>query len=219
MKHFAVIKALVLGERSQMTPHRWQLLTQTGTNHLLAISGLHVGIVSGFIYFIVTWLWKRSERLCLYIAAQRIAAISAICAAVFYAMLAGFSIPTQRAMVMAAVVFLSIFILRTIRPWSTLSLALLCVLILDPFSVLAPGFWLSFIAVAIILFSIKSANQSWGRRLIRIQVVLALGLFPITILFFQQASYDFAASKSICSALGKRSNCSAFSCKFVTYVS
>lgn len=189
-KNAAVIKALVLGERGQMDPKRWQTLTQTGTNHLLAISGLHVGIVSGFVFFIILFLWRRSEKLCLFIAAQRIAALAAIFAAVFYAMLAGFSIPTQRAMVMAAVVFLSVYSMQSLRPWNILSLALLCVLILDPFSVLSPGFWLSFLAVAIILFSLKgkSAKQAWWFSLVKIQFVLAVGLLPLTLLFFQQAS-------------------------------
>ncbi len=190
-KSAAVIKALVLGERGQMDPKRWQVLTQTGTNHLLAISGLHVGIVSGFVYFIVLQLWKRNENLCLKIAAQRVAAIAAIFAAVFYAMLAGFSIPTQRAMVMAAIVFLAIYSMQSLRPWNILSFALICVLILDPFSVLSPGFWLSFIAVAIILFSIKdqSTTKSKWSSLVRIQLVLSIGLLPLTLMFFQQASF------------------------------
>jgi competence protein ComEC len=201
-KSSAVIKALVLGERGQMDSKRWQVLTQTGTNHLLAISGLHVGIVSGFVYFIVLFLWKRSEHLCLKIAAQRVAALAAIFAAVFYAMLAGFSIPTQRAMMMATVVFLSIYFMQSLRPWNILSIALLCVLVLDPFSVLSPGFWLSFLAVAIILFSLKGKSteqnkqakqanrtkQAWWRSLVKIQFVLSLGLLPLTLLFFQQAS-------------------------------
>ena len=187
-KYSVIIKALTLGERGQMDSDHWQVLTQTGTNHLLAISGLHVGIASGFVYFLVVWLWKRSERLCLFISAQRIAAITGIAAAVFYAMLAGFSIPTQRAMIMAAVVFLSIYTMQSFRSWNILSLALICVLILNPFSVLAPGFWLSFLAVAIILFSIKGSNKAKGWDITRIQLMLALGLLPVTLLFFQQAS-------------------------------
>ncbi len=189
-KYTAVIKALVLGERGQMDSQRWKVLTETGTNHLLAISGLHVGIVSGFVYFIILFLWKRSEKFCLYIAAQRVAALAAIFAAIFYAMLAGFSIPTQRAMIMAAVVFLSVYSMQSLRTWNILSIALLSVLMLDPFSVLSPGFWLSFLAVAIILFSIKdkTAKSVGWFSLVRIQFVLALGLLPFTLLFFQQAS-------------------------------
>lgn len=189
-KYSGIIAALVLGERGKMDADRWQVLTQTGTNHLLAISGLHIGIVSGFVYFIVLFLWKRSERLCLHVAAQRVAALVAIFAAVFYAMLAGFSIPTQRAMVMASVVFIAVFSMKSLRPWNILSIALLAVLLLDPFSVLSPGFWLSFSAVAIILFSAqrKTEKQSWWWSLVKIQCVLTIGLLPLTLVFFQHAS-------------------------------
>jgi len=186
----SVLKALVLGERGQIDTQRWQVLSQTGTNHLLAISGLHVGIVSGFAYFIMLFLWKRKEELCLRVAAHRIAALIAILIAIFYAMLAGFSIPTQRAMIMATVVFLSIYSMQSIRVWNILSIALMCVLVIDPFSVLSPGFWLSFVAVAIILFTIKSKSTKYVKwvGMIRMQLILSLGLFPLTLLFFQQAS-------------------------------
>ena len=186
----AILKALVLGERSEMDAQTWKVLTQTGTNHLLAISGLHVGIVSGFVYLILLWSWRRSEKLCLMIPAQRMAAIFGIVAAIFYAMLAGFSIPTQRAMIMASVVFLSIYLMQSFRPWNILSLALLCVLVAYPFSILSPGFWLSFLAVAIILFTVKTYKTNYNKwiNVVKIQFVLALGLLPITLLFFQQAS-------------------------------
>ncbi len=186
----AVIKALALGERSEMSPQRWKVLTGTGTNHLLAISGLHVGLVSGLVYLLVLQLWKFSEPLCLRIAAQRVAALAGIAASVSYAMLAGFSIPTQRAMIMATVVFMAVYFGKSFRPWSILSIALLCVLIWDPFSVLAPGFWLSYLAVALIIFTIagKQTDQPWLLRLARVQWVLALGLLPVTLVLFQQAA-------------------------------
>jgi len=190
-KNTSVIKALALGEKSDMSPQRWKVLTETGTNHLLAISGLHVGLVSGFIYFLILQVWKLSEALCLRIAAQRVAAIGAIFASVLYALLAGFSIPTQRAMLMATVVFMAVYFCKSLRPWSILSIALFCVLVWEPFSVLAIGFWLSFLAVALIIFTIsgKQNNQSWLLRLVRVQWVLALGLLPVTLIYFQQAAW------------------------------
>lgn len=220
----SIIKALALGEKGELSDSRWQTLTSTGTNHLLAISGLHVGIVAGFMYLLALWLWKRSETLCLRIPAQRIAALAGMFASFMYAMLAGFSIPTQRAMIMTGSIFIAIFLLKSIRPWNTLSLALLCVLIWDPFSVLSPGFWLSFAAVALIFITLtrsqtkKPTNDSALQKsspnvaqdltksllhglseglrkglnrslyLGRLQLVLALGLLPLTLVFFQQAS-------------------------------
>ena len=216
-----IIKALALGEKSELSDRRWQTLTTTGTNHLLAISGLHVGIVAGLLYFLTLRLWRMSERLCLWMSAQRIAALAGVLTSLLYAMLAGFSIPTQRAMIMASCIFFAIFLLKTSRPWNTLALALICVLIWDPFAILSPGFWLSFAAVALIFFTLittrttkKNANDLYqkmnlsndtnrmGQKLStkfvhwlsksfylgRLQLVLALGLFPMTLIFFQQAS-------------------------------
>ncbi len=186
----AVINALALGERGEMSTKKWQMLTATGTNHLLAISGLHISLISGFVFFIVLRLWRFSETLCLYMAAQRVAALAGIVASVLYAMLAGFAIPTQRAMIMAGVVFMAIYFSKTLQPWNILAIALCAVLVWDPFAVLAPGFWLSFLAVALIFFAItgKRQNQSWLFHMARVQFILALGLLPVTLVFFQQAS-------------------------------
>ncbi len=189
-EHTDVILALALGDRSEMTKRKWTHLTSTGTNHLLAISGLHIGIVSGLVFMLILRLWRCSERLCLIASAPRAAAVFAIIAAITYAMLAGFSIPTQRAMIMASVILLSSIVMKSFRPSMVLALALLAVLIWDPFSVLAPGFWLSFAAVAII-FLVVANNRSQSSKLwnlIKIQFALAIGLLPITLIFFQQAS-------------------------------
>ncbi len=191
----AVIKALTLGKRSEMGHEHWQMLTGTGTSHLLAISGLHVGLVSGMIYLLIFQLWKLSGPLCMRIPAQRVAALAGMVAAVTYAMLAGFSIPTQRAMIMASVVFAAVFFGRSSRPWHLLSMALFAILVWDPYAVLSYGFWLSFAAVALIFFAVvnsRAAGQSWlwrfGYGFGYLQWILALGLLPLTLVFFQQAS-------------------------------
>ncbi len=187
----AVIQALTLGEKGAISSQHWKVLTGTGTNHLLAISGLHVGIVSGMIYLLVLRLWRLSEFLCLRIAAQRVAALAGIAACITYAMLAGFSIPTQRAMIMATVAFMAVYFGKSLRLWSLLSIALLIVLCWDPYSVLSPGFWLSFLAVVLIFFAVankSTGRRSWLLRLGRMQWVLALGLLPLTLVFFQQAA-------------------------------
>ncbi len=186
----SIIKALALGERGAMSPEHWKVLVGTGTNHLLAISGLHISLVSGLVYLLALKLCKLSESLCLRIAAQRVAALAGMAASIMYAMLAGFSIPTQRAMIMAAIVFMAVYFSKSLRPWNILSIALISVLVWDPFSVLAPGFWLSFLAVALIIFTVTNQrkNRSWLLRLAHIQWILALGLLPLTLVFFQQAS-------------------------------
>ena len=161
-----ILRALAIGERGGINDAQWALLLATGTNHLMAISGLHIGLVAGMVYFLFHWLWRRSPHCCLWLAAPRAAAIAAIAAAVAYAALAGFSVPTQRAMLMLALVMGAIFWLRPIQASRLLSLVLLLVVLHDPLVVLSPGFWLSFGAVAIILFGMGgrlNPSGAWWR--------------------------------------------------------
>ena len=184
------VQALVLGERSALTPGQWEVLTRTGTNHLIAISGLHVGLVATFLFFLFRWVWSRSARLVLLLAAPRAAALGALMGALAYSALAGFAVSTQRAIIMLAVVLGSVLFSRTTRPASGLALALVGVLILDPRAVLSYGFWLSFGAVAVLFHALGSRLPSrglwsrWGNA----QWAVALGLLPMLLLLFGRAS-------------------------------
>ena len=120
-------------------PEQWEVLTRTGTNHLIAISGLHVGMVAAFLFFLSRWVWSRSARLTLLIAAPRAGALAALGGAVVYSALAGFAVSTQRALIMLAVILGAVLFSRTVRPASGIALALVGVLILDPQAVLAYG--------------------------------------------------------------------------------
>lgn len=185
-----LVRALVLGDRSGLDPGQWEVLTRTGTNHLIAISGLHVGIVAGFVFFLFRWGWSRSARLSLFFPAPRAAAVAALSAAVAYSALAGFSVSTQRALIMLAVVLGAILAARTIRPGSGIALALLGVLVVDPLALLSYGFWLSFGAVAALLFALGQRVAAgglwskWGQA----QWAVALGLLPLLFLLFGRAS-------------------------------
>lgn len=185
-----IITALALGERGAITDSQWEVLLASGTNHLVAISGLHVGLVAGLVFFLANLLWRRCPRCCLHLAAPKAAALVALCAGVFYAALAGFSIPTQRAMLMLALVLGAVLWQRPVVPWRTLLLAFWLVLLWQPMAVLEAGFWLSFAAVALILFGMGGRLGSgglwwkWGR----VQWLVAIGLMPLLLLFFQQGS-------------------------------
>lgn len=126
-------------------------MLNTGTNHLLAISGLHIGLIAGLIYALVYLLWRLSGGFCLWKPAAEIAAIAATFAGFVYAFLAGFSIPTQRALIMLAVVMGALIARRVTCTGHILAIALLAVLVWDSTAVLSAGFWLSFSAVAVIL--------------------------------------------------------------------
>ena len=186
----ALVQALVLGDRGGLTPAQWEVFSRTGTSHLIAISGLHVGLVAAVVFMLARWLWARSFQLTRRLAAPRAAAVAALTAATGYAALAGFAISTQRALVMLVVVMVALMAGRTLRPASALTLALVAVLLLDPASVLSYGFWLSFGAVALLLYALGRRLSAplvvlrWGQA----QWAVALGLLPLLLLFFGRAS-------------------------------
>ena len=183
------MQALTYGVRENLTQGQWEILHETGTAHLLAISGLHISSIAFIVFVLVRTVAKTSAWMCNHISAQRLASILALICAGFYAYLAGFSLPTQRAFIMVAVVLLAAFFYRPVVRLSVLSTALLLILICNPMSVLYPGFWLSFGAVIFIYIAIR-IHQHSGRMpgIIFIQIYLGAALFPLGLLFFQQGS-------------------------------
>jgi competence protein ComEC len=186
----ALLKALVVGDKRGLDHQAWQTFARTGTNHLIAISGLHVGLVAGWLLFTGSWLWRRSSRLCVALPAQRAGALIALLGAAVYAALAGFTLPTQRALIMLFVTFGALILGYRVQAGRSLLLALFFVVLVDPLAILSPGFWLSFTAVAVILWSISGRLATWRswRQVIQVQLAVSLGLLPLLILFFSQVS-------------------------------
>jgi len=185
-----LLQAISLGIRSEIDPAHWDTLVATGTNHLVAISGLHIGLVAGFGYGVFFWLWRLSPKLCVWMPAQRAAALLSLIPALMYAALAGFSVPTQRALIMLLLIALGIIGSRPVTRNTVLAIALLAVLVFDSLAVLSPGFWLSFSAVAVIFLGHWGSSRSSGRiwQLLRVQWWLSLALLPLTFWFFGQGS-------------------------------
>ncbi len=188
-EHYRLMSALSFGDRNTMQSDDWQTLRNTGTSHLMAISGLHLSAISAFVFLIVVRLTSLSATVCNRWPAQKVAALIALFAAIFYAYLAGFSLPTQRALIMVTVGLCAIIFNKPVVNFSVLSVALLLVLIINPMSILNAGFWMSFLAVFFIFVFIKCVNNK--RKLIIIlllQCFLGAALFPISLWFFSQAS-------------------------------
>lgn len=185
------ITALVVGTRGELTVDQWQTLQGTGTNHLIAIAGLHIGFVAGFAFFIASFIWRRLGYLPLFIPTPQVAAASALITAIIYSALAGFALPTQRAILMLEVFLLSTLLRRNLPPWHAWFLALLIILLWDPLIVLADSFWLSFGSVALILYGSSGRTQqlSGWRKWLRIQWLIAIGLIPLSLLFFHQVAW------------------------------
>ncbi len=148
-----IILALVLGDRDLVSSDDWALFTQTGTNHLIVISGLHVAFIAWLCALLTGWGVRLWPAAMLRLPAQQWGNLAGIVGAVAYSLLAGFSVPTQRSCLMVLVFAGAQLAAR--RPPHSFSyfLALLLVLLMNPLSVTSAGFGLSFGAVGTLLLA------------------------------------------------------------------
>jgi competence protein ComEC len=188
--YVGILIALAIGDQQAIAPELWQVFGRTGITHLMSISGLHVTMLAGLAYALVNWLWRRSSRLPLWLPAQHAAALGGLCAAFAYCLLAGFAVPAQRTLYMLGVVAVAHLSAREISGSRVLALALLLVLLLDPWAVLAAGFWLSFGAVGLLFFVLggRLGSAHWGYEWLRTQWAITLGMLPALLALFQQFS-------------------------------
>lgn len=185
-----VIRALVIGDDSQISAQDWQLYLRTGTNHLMSISGLHITMLSGLMFALVYWAWRQFPLWLLRLPARKAASLAGMLTAITYAALAGFSVPTQRTLYMLMVVSFWMLTGRRLAFSRVLSIALLVVVLLDPWAVIAPGFWLSFGAIAVIAFAVgaRMSQPHWLWAAVKVQWAVTLGLVPALLLMFGQTS-------------------------------
>lgn len=194
-----MIQALVVGNKSGISQQQWQVLQHTGTNHLMVIAGLHIGLLSGLMFLLVYFFWRLLPRLTLVVTAKQAAAVMSLVTALVYSALAGFSIPTVRATVMLAVFMLALICKRHLTLGLGLAYALFVILILFPLAPFNVGFWLSFAAVATIFYAMsgrvaaKGLWWRWGR----LQFAVSIGLIPFTLLLFQNASFISPIANSL----------------------
>jgi competence protein ComEC len=182
-----ILAALAVGDQRSISAEEWRLFNRTGVTHLMSISGLHVTLVSGLCAWLAGWLWRRSALLMRQLAARRVAALAAIAGALAYTLLAGFAVPAQRTFWMVTVVALALWSGRIAAPARVLALALAVVLVFDPWAALAPGFWLSFGAVALI-FYVSGRNERILQQWLRVQWAITIGLAPAALFLFAQVS-------------------------------
>ncbi|HTD07221.1 DNA internalization-related competence protein ComEC/Rec2 [Undibacterium sp.] len=199
-----VLVALVVGDQREVSQSDWKVFNRTGIGHLISISGLHITMIAGLFAGLVYWLWRRSfftgAQLPLLLPAQKAAALAGALMAFVYVALAGFGVPAQRTLYMLMVIATALWCGRLTSVSHVLCLALGIVVVLDPWAVLWPGFWLSFGAVAIILFAgvgrvqyvqKESRYGKWRKAwnaASHTQYVVTLGLVPLTLLLFGQIS-------------------------------
>ncbi len=189
-EYAGILVALAIGDQRAIDGDLWQVFNRTGITHLMSISGLHVTMVAGLGYWLVSWGWRRVPGLALRLATPKAAALGGWCSGLAYCLLAGFGVPAQRTLYMLSVVALALWRDRVSSPSRVLALALLVVLLVDPWAVLAAGFWLSFGAVALLFYvsSGQIGSVHWLRAWLSAQWAVTIGMIPLLLALFHQFS-------------------------------
>lgn len=195
----AVIRALAIADRNDMSDEIRSLLTLTGTTHLLAISGLHIGLAAlgGAV------LARAALGLLLLGRAGRftitLSGLVGIAVALAYALLADLGVSTLRSVAMLLAGVVALLASRVLHPLHTLLLALAAVLLLDPFAPLLAGFWFSFLAVLalLLLFRTRTTRRSRFRALVMAQGAVITVLLPVSASWFGAFSLSGLAANLV----------------------
>lgn len=198
-KGAGIIAALVTGDQAAIDRSDWDVFRATGVAHLMSISGLHITMFAWAAALVTGWLWRRSDalgvKLCLRLPAPSAALMGGVLLAAAYALFSGWGVPAQRTVCMLATVALLRLGGRR-WPWPHVWL-LTCAIVVaaDPWALMQPGFWLSFVAVGVLFAAgngdVQGGPRGLGRRLVdaaREQWVVTLALAPLTLLLFGQVS-------------------------------
>jgi len=184
-----MILALAIGERSSITAEQWQAIKSSGTSHLLAISGLHIGIAAMWSYSFMLFFVSRLKFVSAKIPAQKVAEATSLLGALSIALLSGLGYPAQRALLMLAVYLYSRWSGRHFSLANVLAMSVILITVVQPFAVLTVSFWLSVLAVAIIVFLLSYKQTITNGKIkfkdwVRINWFLFIGLMPITWVVF-----------------------------------
>ncbi|MBI5327971.1 MAG: DNA internalization-related competence protein ComEC/Rec2 [Deltaproteobacteria bacterium] len=162
MENAMIIKALIIGEQGEISKHVKENFSITGTAHILAISGLNIGIIAFASYWIMLQALKLSERLMLAFNIKKIAAASSIVPVLLYGIIAGFSVSTQRAVIMALIFIIALLVDRGKRLYNTLASAALIILVISPLAIYDISFQLSFAAVLAMIYLVPRFQSLWA---------------------------------------------------------
>ena len=188
--YVGILHALVMGDDSQISVEDWQVFLRTGTSHLMSISGLHITMLAALAVGFVSFFWRRSPMLMAFLPTRKAATAAGAIAALAYALIAGFSVPSQRTVYMLFVFAVALWSGRRLVIAQVLAMALFVVVLLDPWAVISPGFWLSFGAVAMLAYALggRIGEIHWFKAAFNTQYAVTLGMLPLLLVMFGQAS-------------------------------
>jgi competence protein ComEC len=181
-----LLSALAVGVTGDVSRDQWRVFNATGITHLVAISGLHVTFFALLTMRLARWLWRRSTTLQSCLRREAFASGFGVLLALGYALLSGFSVPAQRTVIMLTAFLWAQQAGRVARPFWSVAVALVVVLLYDATAALSAGFWLSFGAVSAIVM-IAGAAFFTGENLhaaARVQWVVTVALLPVTVAIF-----------------------------------
>ena len=197
-----VLKALIIGDRNSIPKNLKKAFNRAGVGHILAISGLHIGIVATVAFFFFKWILSYFKYFLWNALTIKIAAVLSLFPVVIYGLLSGMSPSTQRAVIMVTVFLMTFLFEREHDSINTLAIAAMIILIVHPPSLFSISFQLSFIAVLAIIYGlsrirIKSKSRKPGLFQLRKKVYLflltslfaILGTLPLLMLYFNQVSF------------------------------
>ena len=184
----AFLAAFIVGDKSGITDEQWLVLRRTGVAHLLSVSGTHITLAAGFAALLCGWLWRRSRRLMRIMPAQKAALLAAVPAALLYAWLAGLGVPVQRSALMFLAAATAILSGGVTGAPQVLAIAAFVVVAFDPWAVMSPGFWLSFMLAGAVVYAAADSRGGWAWRLLKLQCLVSLFAMPLTLWFFNEAS-------------------------------
>jgi competence protein ComEC len=195
-----VVVALTIGDQQAVPEAQWRVFSRTGVSHLISISGLHITVFATVVGALAAGLARRIASVTSRIPARKIGVATGAVAAALYTLLAGAEVPAQRTLVMLLVGAAGLLLARPLNASLLWLWALAVVIAIDPWAGVAPGFWLSFGAVGLLLYAgarrlAPCRPRTWSARSVaslrdaaHAQWVVTVGLVPLTLALFQQVS-------------------------------
>ena len=188
--YLGVIQALEMGDDSQIAVDDWQVFLHTGVSHLVSISGLHITMIAGLAFGLVSFCWRCGPKLVMQLPARKAATIAGVITALLYTLIAGIAVPSQRTFYMLLVFAFALWSGRQLVISQVLVVALFIVVLLDPWAVNVPGFWLSFGAVAMLSYALgaRVGQIHWFKAALQTQWAVTVGMLPLLPVMFGQTS-------------------------------